>query len=281
MVAARKIVLCADDYAMSEGISRGIIELLGSGRLSATSVMTNMPEWGSLAPELSPFRRIRGIGLHLNLTTGRPLTEMPFICPAGEFLRLPELIQRAFTGRLPESEIREELDRQLDAFIEVMGQAPDFLDGHQHVHVLPVIRQTLLSVLSQRGLTGAVWLRDPSDGIVPIIRREVGANKALLVKGLAIGFRAAATAASFTTNEGFSGFSPLDPKISGERVITRAFSSLGSRPVIMCHPGYVEPSLRDIDPVVESRPAELAYLASEAFGLFMAERDFELVPRPA
>jgi chitin disaccharide deacetylase len=281
MVAARKIVLCADDYAMSEGISRGIIELLGTGRLSATSVMTNMPEWGSLAPELSPFRRIRGIGLHLNLTTGRSLTDMPFICPGGEFLRLPELIQRAFTGRLPESEIREELDRQFDAFIEVMGQAPDFVDGHQHVHVLPVIRQALLSVLSQRGLAGAVWLRDPSDGIVPIIRREVGANKALLVKGIAIGFRAAATAAGFTTNEGFSGFSPLDPKISGERVITRAFSSLGSRPVIMCHPGYVEPSLRDIDPVVESRPAELAYLASEAFGLFMAERDFELVPRPA
>ena len=107
MVAARKIVLCADDYAMSEGISRGIIELLGSGRLSATSVMGNMPEWKSLAPELSPFRRIRGIGLHLNLTTGRPLTDMPATCPGGEFPRLQELIQRAFTGRLPESEIRD------------------------------------------------------------------------------------------------------------------------------------------------------------------------------
>ena len=146
---------------------------------------------------------------------------------------------------------------------------------------LLLIRPALLSVLSQRGLSGEVWLRDPSDGIVPILHREVGANKALLVKGLAIGFRAAATAAGFMTNEGFSGFSPLDPKISGERVITRAFRSLGPRPVIMCHPGHVDPTLRGVDPVVESRPAELAYLASESFGLFLAERGFELVPRPA
>lgn len=281
MVAGRKVVLCADDYALSEGVSRGILELLGTGRLSATSVMSNMPEWKSLAPDLAPFRRIRGIGLHLNLTTGRSLAGMPLLCPNGEFPRLQELIQRAFTGRLPGHEIRAELDCQLEAFIEAMGQAPDFVDGHQHVHVLPVIRQNLLSVLSERGLSGEVWLRDPSDGAVQIIRREVGANKALLVKGLAIGFRAAANSAGIMTNDGFSGFSPLDPKVPAERVITRAFTSLGPRPVIMCHPGYVDPSLRDLDPAVDSRPAELAYLASEAFGLFMAERNFELVARPA
>ena len=280
MVAGRKVVLCADDYALSEGVSRGILELLGAGRLSATSVMSSMPEWKSLAPELAPFRRIRGIGLHVNLTTGRPLADVPVLCPNGEFPRLQEIIQRAFTGRLPEREIRAELDRQLEAFIEAMGQAPDFVDGHQHVHVLPVIRQSLLSVLSERGLSGEVWLRDPSDGAVQIIRREVGANKALLVKGLAIGFRAAANSAGFVTNDGFSGFSPLDPKMPAERVITRAFTSLGPRPVIMCHPGYVDPSLRDLDSAVDSRPAELTYLASEAFGLLMAEQNFELVARP-
>jgi predicted glycoside hydrolase/deacetylase ChbG (UPF0249 family) len=280
MPARKRIVLCADDYALSEGVSRGILELLGAGRLSATSAMTNMPGWRSLALELTPFRGIRGIGLHLNLTTGQPLATMPVLCRGGGFPRLQEVIQRALTARLPEHEIREEVRHQLDAFIEAMGQAPDFVDGHQHVHALPGIRQILLSALSQRGLAPEIWLRDPSDGVVPIIRRDVGANKALLVKALATGFRSAASVAGFTINDGFSGFSPLDPRVPAARVITRAFTNLGPRPVIMCHPGYADPALRALDSAVESRPAELAYLASEAFGEFMAERGFELVPRP-
>jgi predicted glycoside hydrolase/deacetylase ChbG (UPF0249 family) len=40
----RRIVICADDYALSPGVSAGIRELLAAGRLNATSVMTIFPE---------------------------------------------------------------------------------------------------------------------------------------------------------------------------------------------------------------------------------------------
>ena len=49
------------------------------------------------------------------------------------------------------------------AFEIVHGEIPDFIDGHQHVHVLPVIRLALLAVLTERGYQGRLWLRDPSE----------------------------------------------------------------------------------------------------------------------
>jgi hypothetical protein len=260
-----RLVLCADDYALTEGVSRGILELAERGCISATSVMANMPGWPRLAPALREVAGSIGIGLHLNLTTASPLGTLPGVAPAGAFPNLQDLLRRAATARLPAAEVRSEIERQLDAFEQAFGAPPGFVDGHQHVHVLPVIRTTLLQVLRERGLQGRVWLRDPSDGILPIIRREVSANKALIVKALAIGFRRAARAAGFDTNEGFSGYSPFELATRPERVFGQALIDLGPRPVVMAHPGYADETLRGLDSDVESRPHELAYLASPAF----------------
>jgi hypothetical protein len=276
----KRLVLCADDYALTEGVSRGILELAERGCISATSVMANMPGWPRLAPALREAAGSIGIGLHLNLTTASPLGTLPGIAPAGAFPNLQDLLRRAATARLPAAEVRSEIERQLDAFEQAFGAPPGFVDGHQHVHVLPVIRTTLLQVLRERGLQGRVWLRDPSDGILPIIRREVSANKALVVKALAIGFRRAARAAGFDTNEGFSGYSPFELATRPERVFGQALIDLGPRPVVMAHPGYADETLRGLDSDVESRPHELAYLGSPAFQDLLQERGVVLSKSP-
>jgi chitin disaccharide deacetylase len=276
----KRLVLCADDYALTEGVSRGILELGQQGRISATSVMANMPDWPRLAPALRPLADRIGVGLHLNFTTAAPLGTLPGIAPEGSFPRLEDLLQRAFTGRLPAPEVHAEIERQLDAFEQSFGAPPAFVDGHQHVHVLPVVRAELLQVLSARKLQGRIWLRDPSDGILPIVRREIAANKALIVKALAMGFRRAARSAGFDTNEGFSGYSPLDLATTPDRVFRLAFVDLGPRPVVMAHPGYADEALRMLDPDVESRPHELAYLASDAFAALLQEHGLALSPRP-
>jgi len=276
----KRLVVCADDYALSEGVSRGILELAADGRISATSVMTNMPAWPRLAPALRPLADRIGIGLHLNFTTALPLGPLPSIAPGGSFPALQDLLQRAYTGRLPAPEVRAEIERQLEGFERAFGAPPAFVDGHQHVHVLPVIRPTLLRALRDRGLEGRLWLRDPSDGILPIVRREVSASKALIVKALATGFRRAARGAGFDTNEGFSGFSPLDVATPPERVFRQAFVDLGPRPVVMAHPGHFDETARSIDPAGENREHELAYLGSPAFSSLLQERGLFLSPRP-
>jgi len=265
MEIPRDVILCADDFGLADGVSRGIVELAERGRLSATGAMTNMPGWRRAAPDLRALRDRIAVGLHLNLTTGQPLGAMPRLAPSGRLPPLRDLLAQAVKRRIQAGEIADEIGRQLDAFVEVHGEAPAFVDGHQHVHVLPVIRPALIQVLKERGYAGRIWLRDPSDGTLAILRRPIGRRKALVVKSLARGFARAARRAGFRTNEGFSGFAPLDLSAPAERVFDEALSSLGRRPVVMCHPGYIDDELRGLDPAVESRVDELNYLKSDGF----------------
>lgn len=276
----RPVVLCADDFGMTDGVSRAILALAGQGCISATSAMTNLPAWRRNAPALKILRQRIGIGLHLNLTTGRPLGAMPALVADGAFPPLNILLRQALTQNLPLPEIRREIECQLDAFEEEQGRPPDFLDGHQHVHVLPGIRRTLLEVLSARGLAGGVWLRDPSDRVTAAIRRGVSTGKALTVQALALGFRRDAAASGFTTNRGFSGFSPLRDETDVGEVLRQAFLHLGPEPVVMCHPGEVDAELRTLDPAVQSRPLEAKCLASEAFRQWLEDKRIVLVPKP-
>jgi len=98
MTGARILGLCADDYGMDSGICRAILELVRSGRLSAVSCLSGGPAWAELGPELAAEPavvdgRVR-IGLHFNLTEGRPLSAaLAARWPA--FPRLPALIVRA------------------------------------------------------------------------------------------------------------------------------------------------------------------------------------------
>jgi predicted glycoside hydrolase/deacetylase ChbG (UPF0249 family) len=280
MVSKRSVVLCADDFGLADGVSRGIAELAEMGRLSATGAMSNMPGWRRAAPDLNPLKHRIAVGLHLNFTVGSPLGPMPGLAPSGTFPALKDLLPKALKRQLPTTEIAEEIGRQIDAFEEAFGAAPAFVDGHQHVHVLPTIRPALIQALQARGYAGRVWLRDPTDKATAILRRPVGRNKALIVKSLARGFARSAHAAGFRTNKGFSGFAPLDLSVPAARIFEEAFSRLGARPLVMCHPGYVDDELRALDPALDSRVEELNYLKSDAFSHLLEEQGLRLVPRP-
>jgi predicted glycoside hydrolase/deacetylase ChbG (UPF0249 family) len=279
--STRRVVLCADDFGLTEGVSRGILDLARTRRISAVGVMANRPWWRQLAPELKACERDIGIGLHLNLTSGEPLGAMPSHAPDGTFARFDALLRRSLLGTLRGDEIRAEIARQLSAFEAVLGRPPDFVDGHQHVHALPGVRRQLLNVLQERRFAGDPWLRDPSDRVAAILRRGVAPQKALVVKTLASGFAHAARRAGFTVNEGFSGFSPFDPGRDMAADFDAFLTDLGRRPMVMCHPGHVDAELRLLDAVVETREQEYAYLSSERFVDLLQRKAVSLVPRPA
>jgi predicted glycoside hydrolase/deacetylase ChbG (UPF0249 family) len=258
--------LCADDFALSPGVSRGILEALAAGRLSAVSVMTARPSWAKSAALLQEFRLKADIGLHLNLTLGSPLGPMPAFAPSGHFRGLGQMLRPALNRQLPEAEIGQEISRQIDAFCAHSGAAPDFVDGHQHVHVLPQIREQLFACLEAKGLSRKVWLRDSSDRLFRILwrgGREL--RKAMIVGWLAKGFARAAAARGFQTNDGFAGFSAFDPQRDYALDFARYLRAPGSRHLIMCHPGYCDEELAAADPVTVSRERELSFLLSPAF----------------
>jgi len=257
--------LCADDFALSPAVTAGILEALAAGRLTATSVMATQPSWPHAAQAFRAQAPQADLGLHFNLTLGGPLGNMPSFAPNERFPAMNAIVPAAWRGALPRAEIRDELRRQLDAFEDAYGAPPDYVDGHQHVQVLPGIADDLIAELSARGLAGKIWLRDSADRPKRIFSRGKHWGKALTVTALARGFRAKAKDAGFKVNDGFSGFSDFDATGDYAADFATFLRAPGARPLIMCHPGHVDDELARLDPVTRSRETELAFLLSDQF----------------
>jgi chitin disaccharide deacetylase len=262
----RRVMLCADDFAMTQGVSRAIIELAEAGRLSATSAMTTSPHWPAHATWLARARGLMATGLHINLTLGSPLGALPNFAPGRQFPGISDVTSRALTGRINQGEIRAEVERQLVAFELEMGFAPDHVDGHQHVHALPGIRRAVLAVLGARygASPRRPLLRDPADAATRIALRGRAGVKAATLSGLALGFGHAAAHAGFTTNHGFSGVTDFAPDTVALD-FAAACRGMGPRHLVMCHPGFVDDELQRLDPVTTRRQSEYDALIRGGF----------------
>ena len=275
-MAPFSFALCADDYALTPGVSEGILACLEAGRITATSVMTTRPHWRAAAPALRAHRGRADIGLHVDLTLGPPLGKMPKLAPDRRFEPLSRLVLQALGGRIDPREVRAELGRQLDAFAAEFGRPPDYVDGHQHVHLLPGIRGAVLDELSARGLAGKIWLRGSADGTLSILTRKIEARKALIVAGLGAGFATAARSRGFVLNRGFAGFSAFDPARPYVVDFASYLRAPGPAHLVMCHPGRSDESLARLDPATASRDAELAFLLSDEFTDLLGRRGARL-----
>jgi predicted glycoside hydrolase/deacetylase ChbG (UPF0249 family) len=272
----RPVALCADDYGLTHGISVGILKALSAGRLTAVSAIVTGLRWPAMGRDLIRKQPDADLGLHLNLTLGRPLGPMTALAPKNLLPSVNAVIRQSVLGRLPVVDIRAEIDRQLDRFEAVTGRPPDFVDGHQHVHMLKGVREPLFESLVARGLAGRVWLRNAGDAPHRIALRRMQARKALTVRSLGTGFARAANAQGFKTNDGFAGFSSF----RADRDYARAFETYlrapGRRHLVMCHPGHVDDELQALDPVTITREQELAFLLSPGFPEMLERRHMRL-----
>lgn len=262
---AFSLTLCADDYGMTEGVSRGILETAVAGRVSAVSAMTSRPDWPRAARAWAEAAPDADLGLHVTLTVGQPLGSMPTFAPTGDLPSIGALLK---AKNLSAAEVAAEIGRQIDAFADHAGRPPTHVDGHQHVHVLPVVRDALLQALTARGMHGT-RLRDSGDTPWRICRRRSSVAKAFAVAGLARGFSARAKAAGYTCNDGFAGFSSFAPAADLTQQFVRYLTASGPNHLVMCHPGYVDDALLQLDPVTNAREAELRFLLSEQWPALM------------
>jgi len=271
----RRIWLCADDYGISPGVNRGIRDLIERRRLNATSVMVVGPAIGHV--EVSTLQAAANphcaIGLHAVLTAPfHPLTMHFKPLAGGRFLPLAKLLRASLLRRLDREIIRTELSAQITRFVELFGRAPDYLDGHQHVQLFPQVRNAFLEAAKDAASGG--WVRQC--GRVQPFRHGVGSPKALLLDGLSRQFRRKAARAGLRFNPGFAGAYDF----SGGRdfgVLMRQFlDGLPDGGLIMCHPGFVDATLRELDPLTDQRERELAYLASDDFPALLAATRTEL-----
>ncbi|WP_312893148.1 ChbG/HpnK family deacetylase [Ancylobacter sonchi] len=266
--ATSPIVICADDFGLSSGVSAGIIELITLRRLSATGAMTGLPGWRRHGDELARLVRHApaDVGLHLTLTGQRPISRAQDLAANERLPSIGTLTRAALTRTLPLEAVRAEVKAQLDAFEDVWGAPPDFLDGHQHCHILPGIRRVVIEELSGRYGTSP-WLRSCGEKLQRAARRT-GFAKAAVIDAFNTGLRARAARSGLTTNDSFRGFYDFSDRVPYAQVFRGSIvDAAGSgRVLVHCHPGRVDAELVALDPLTTPREGELAYLASAACG---------------
>lgn len=227
-----RLILCSDDFAYSRAISETIAELAGAGKINAISCMAAMPGWAEDAALLYPLPLDIQVGLHLTLTDETPLTAMPSHAPRGKMPGIDALARLAARHRVALAEIEAEVRAQFDAFIDGLGRPPAFVDGHQHAHALPDIREIVLAETARRA--PEAWVRDCTDRLSAMMARPF-AGKAVGSAWHSRGLRRAAEAHGLRCNDSFAGH--YDFASDYRELFPQFLREPGEMHLVMCHPG--------------------------------------------
>lgn len=227
----RYLIVNADDFGLTPGVSAGILSAHRLGIVTSTTALVN----GAIPPD-----QIRaavdagiGIGLHVNLTLGAPITRAPSLVDgAGRFIR----DARRAAARAEAVEVEAEVAAQVDRFASLFGRPPTHLDTHHHVGLHPPVREVVLEWAARLG--------------VPVRSQDSTA-------------RWRARSAQLATPDHFFGESGPGPYWTPERTLAHLRRLPPGVSEFMTHPGYCDDALSE-SRYGRQRETELIGLGSPA-----------------
>lgn len=262
--AVRRIILCADDFAVNASASQGIAALAGAGRLSATSAMVLSPRWAQDVALLQPLRERLDVGLHLDWTS-------EFAVAQGHGLSLGQAMRRAVLGGFNPVAARAVIDHQLDLFEAHWQAPPDYVDGHQHVQQFAGIREALVQALARR--YGQAARR-------PYLRVSKAPRGQADLKAWVIAVMGAGALEKIATRLGLARATALLGIYSFEgdeaaygQAMAQWLAQAPPGSIIMCHPATRAEAGDEIGP---ARAREFAYLSGAAFPKALAQAGVQL-----
>ena len=151
-----RLIINADDLGIDQARNRGIFQAADAGILKSTSVIVGQGGWADAISGLKK-RPFLGAGLHFNLTAGKPLIReaKTLTKKDGDFFDKFELWKRAGLQLIDPQDVARELTAQLEMF-PATGIVPTHIDGHNHVHLLPGVREGFIRVVPKGS-----WVRIP------------------------------------------------------------------------------------------------------------------------
>lgn len=263
----KPIAICADDYGVDVNVDRAIVDLARRERLTATSVLVDAPIGQESLQALQTLDI--DVGLHLNFT------EVLGDLPASAVMSLNHLILRSHAHMLSRRWVRANIERQLDRFEALLGRTPDYVDGHLHIHQLPIIRDELLAALRTRKLPPGFWVRDTRAGVLS------GSPLAEQFKSWVVGHLGMRQLARHACTQGIDlnrGFFGVYDFTAEHRPFMRmmsqwlAFAKPGA--LVMTHPS--QKALAG-DPIGQSRVLEYQALGSDTFAELLKQQGVKLV----
>jgi hypothetical protein len=212
---SKHLIVNADDFNLTEGVSRGIVDGHRNGIITSTTVMVNLPGLAR-SRDLAQEAPGLGLGLHVNLTLGTPVLAPAAVASlvdaSGRFVRDRERVGEVGVP----AEIRDEAAAQARQFTEVFGRHPTHIDTHYHMHRLPRILDAVLDVAADLGL--------PVRAVTPEMALQIRA------RGLSAPDR-------MIGDVGAEAYWSAESLVRSIETLEEGVTEL------MCHPGYVDAAL--------------------------------------
>ena len=287
----RRLIVNADDFGMTRGINRAILEGSGKGIITSTTLMATAPAFDDAVSEARRLGPRVSVGCHVILLDGTPALpreRVPSLLqPASaaahpEFRRkLNDFARASFAGSLDPSEVEAEASAQIkrlqDAGIEL-----SHFDCHKHAHMFPSVLKPLLRAATSRGVRA---LRNPFGRLFPLPFGRILRNPGLwrrvaelgVLRNFAANFKKQVDKCGLSTPDGSVGV--LD---TGTLDLKSFLVIVNSLPEgtweFVCHPGYNDAELDHIRTRLrQSRETELAVLTSPGARAALERLGIELI----
>ncbi len=257
----KRLIINADDFGVTPGVNRAIVELNIAGALSSATLMATSGSFAEAARESIQHFSL-GTGCHVTFVDGNPLLDADSIkalasAPNGHFREtLGQFARDLLLGAIPEAEIEAEATAQIRR-LQAAGVTVTHVDTHKHAHVFPGVYRPLLRASQSCGVRAIRnpfepdWSLRVTQGASVLRRVQVR-----MLRSMRAGFVDAVRRAGLTTTDGAIGV-----LATGSLDVETLRAFLGAMPEgdweLCCHPGYVDAALDGVQTRLrESREIE-------------------------
>lgn len=273
----RRLIVNADDFGLTGGVNRGIVDAITNGMVTSATLMAN----ASAFDEAVAFAKSNklNIGCHVVLIDGTPLSHVPSLTQGTLHFRksLKDFAQTALLKKMSAVEIQQEAEAQIRR-IQAAGITLTHVDTHKHTHLfphvlLPVVRaakacgiRRIRNPFEPRHLrppaSQGLWLRSAGVWAFQVFRKQ---------------FLRIMQEEEMLTTDGSAGI--VVTGILDQVQLLRIVRALPEGTwELVCHPGYCDNDLRGAGTrLLESRDIELQTLTSAETERALAECKAELI----
>jgi predicted glycoside hydrolase/deacetylase ChbG (UPF0249 family) len=279
----KRLIINADDYGLSRGITDGILLTHQEGILTSTSLMVNQPATDYAISRAKEVPEL-GIGIHLNLTQGMPVLPKDqvrtLVDDDGCFYSCGRLAKKLLRLQVSAQEIEAEFRAQIQ-LMKSNGMMPTHADSHHRIHMYPSAARAFHNAIVSEGIRRA---RAPRKQYWPANGRWGGPHIGPLYRRLA-----AKSYLEFLQSVVFRDLQLPDagvtfhPSYSGKlAALPTAWQSTlehlpGGSYEMWCHPGFLENGFSRTDSIAEQREVEIGILTDKNLRELARQREIQLI----
>ena len=285
----RQLIVNADDFGLTAGVNRAIVEAHRDGVVSSTTLMASGAAFNDAVESARALPKL-SVGCHVVLTDGAPVSPPGAVDtllairsaePEKFYSSLSAFAARATLGGFDREQLVAEITAQIGK-IQATGLEVTHLDSHKHAHIFPEI---LAAMLRAARICGVRAIRSPFVPMKAIMAQQFAGKRALLkrygqvriLNTFARHFRRQTLRAGILAPDGVIGV--IETGLLDAILLRQALTSLPEGTwELVCHPGYADADLRAVHTrLIEARERERNLLTSPELKDFLEKQKIRVI----